>query len=189
MRRCLISPDELEQCASPADNATMATCLPLGISALMSLSSLNLTLGDLSPIVLGTDLVDLGPLHALSLLQDLYVHSDSFGVNLRLSAELGALQNLAFLMLRGPDWDDDQDDRPVVNLDVVWGGMHALQSLTVYHWHFSCTSSILAMTTLMKSILPEAHLLWVLRSQTSNGLPLWCIVWPSDVHISNSSLM
>ena len=152
MIKCLIPAVELGQCVSLRDNSSIATCLPVGISTLTLLSSLTLSLGNLHPTVLGTDMVDLGPLHALSLLQDLFVRSEAFGVNLRLPAELSALQNLTSLLLSAPDWaeydDFDQSDLPVLGLDVEWGGMHALKSLTVDNWHFTCTSSIVALTTL-----------------------------------------
>ena len=152
MIKCSIHADELEQCVSLRDDPTRTTCLPPGISALTLLSGLTLTLGNLDPTVLGTDLVDLGPLQALSHLRDLYVDCEGVDINLRLPAELGALQNLTTMMLSAPDWaEDDEDDqggRPIVNLDVEWGEMHALRSLFVKNWRFSCTSSILALATL-----------------------------------------
>ena len=147
--RCSIPPDEPEQCVSLAHESAISTCLPPGVSALTLLSSLTVTLGNLDSTLLDTDLVDLGPLHALPLLQDLSVRSESLGVDLRLSAELGALQNLTCLTLSAPEHDeDDQSDCPTVSLDVEWGNLHALQHLGVYNWRFSCTSSILALTTL-----------------------------------------
>ena len=127
--RCLIPADDLDQCVSLGEDSTINTCLPAAISALTLLPSLTVTLGNLDCTVLHTDLVNLGPLHALSLLQDLGVRSESLDVNLRLSAELGALQNLTCLILSAPE--HEEDDQPVVSLDVEWGGLHALQRLSV----------------------------------------------------------
>ena len=143
MIKCLIPADELEQRVTLRNDSSVATCLPLDISALTLLSSMTVTLGNLHPTVLSTDMVDLAPLHALSLLQDLSVRSEGFGVNLWLPAELSGLQNLTSLLLSAPHWaeydDLNQSDRPVLSLDVEWGGMHALKCLTVPNWHFTCT--------------------------------------------------
>ena len=54
----------------------------------------------------GDFMVDLGPLHTLSVLQDLTVSSDS---SLCLPVELSTLQNLMSLRLSGFDWHGEVD--------------------------------------------------------------------------------
>ena len=181
---------QLIHCSIGADDKSCwvdSSCLPTGFSALTSLSSLTVTFG---PTVPENNLIDLGVLHALPLLQNLVVQSEGMSVNLRvpaelgafqnltsltlsapvwdhqrlavqsegmsvnlrLPAELGALQNLTSLTLRAPVWDYQSENVhsgfPVVSIDVQWDGMHALQCLKVHNLHFSCSSSMLALTTL-----------------------------------------
>ena len=144
----------LLNCSIGADEKSCwveSSCLPTGFSALTSLSSLTVAFDNVDPTVPENNLLDLGVLHALPL-QDLVVQSEGVSVNLRLPAELGALQNLTSLTLSAPVWDQHiehvHSDFPVVNLDVEWGGMHALRCLKVHNWHFSCSSRMLALTTL-----------------------------------------
>ena len=149
MMSCLVTADELEQRVDFTAEMPggMPVCLPTGISALTSLSSLMLSLDNL-----GTEVFDLGPLHALTLLQDLFVHSEGLGISLRFSAELSALQKLTSLCLsasgRAEDDEDNPSDRAVANLHVDWSCMHALQGLTICNWHFTCTSSMVELTAL-----------------------------------------
>ena len=150
--KCSIRADDPDCCLVLADDRFESACLPTGMSALSSLSSLTVTAGNLNPVVPENCFVYLGPLHALPLLQELFVRSECFTVSLWLPAELGALQKLTSLTLSAPSWNDhaeiDHEYFPVAIIDVNWGGMHALECLKVHNWHFRCGSSILALTTL-----------------------------------------
>ena len=146
---CLIAADELEQRVDFTRDHSKVVCMPTGISELTSLSSLTLSLGLDTP---GVRFFDLGPLHALNLLQDLCVLFEGPNMRMRLSAELSALQKLTSLYLsahRRTEYDEDiPSDRAVAKLHVDWSGMHALQRLTIRNWHFTCTSSMLELTAL-----------------------------------------
>ena len=149
---CSIKADE-PGCYLHVAGCHKSSCLPIGMSALTLLSRLAVTFGSCVTVT-GTNPIDLGLLHALPLLQDLFLRSEDFSISLRLPAELGALQKLTCLTLSAPVWDvydnflQDCECFPAVRLDIEWGSMHALQCLAVHNWHFSCTSSILALTTL-----------------------------------------
>ena len=95
---CLIAADELEERVDFSADWFNPTdvCMPTGISALTSLSRLMLSLDLDGP---GIAVFDLGPLHALTLLQNLFVQSDGLHMSLRASAELSALQKLTTLHL------------------------------------------------------------------------------------------
>ena len=150
-----ITADEAEHLLMLADAVLEVAYLPSGMSALRSLSSLTVTFGNpKDPMAREDNVVHLGPLHALPQLQVLVVRSEGFSVDLWLPADLGALHNLTSLTLSAPVWDEhdilafDHSDFPVAQINVAWRHMHALQCLKVHNWHFSCSSSILDLTTL-----------------------------------------
>lgn len=155
--KCSIEADEPDFCITLADDLPQPACLPTGTSALTLLSSLTVTFGSLLPIFAGLGYIpiDIGPLLALPLLQDLFVLCN---VSLWLPDELGALQNLTCLTLSTPVRNDHlRGTRPMVLKDVEWGGMHALQCLKVHNWHLRCSSHIMALITCLKSLLRTAH--------------------------------
>ena len=144
-KNCAITGSGPETSVALTDN--MKICLPGSISALTSVTRLNLTIGD-SAILQDEEVADLDSLYGLTSLQHLHVQSES--VNISLTAGFSQLQQLRSLYLLSccPSWDEEDKPPLRLELDLDWSAMHALQDLDISNWDFRCNSSMLGLSSL-----------------------------------------